>query len=311
MRQTDGAVTTVYERVLREVQRVVVGLHRELRVVLAAVLAGGHVLLEGPPGVAKTTMARAIASALDLEFRRVQFTPDLLPGDVIGGYVYRGVEFVFERGPVFTDLLLVDEINRASPKVQSALLEAMQERQVTVWGRSFRLPETFTVLATMNPFESEGVYPLSEAQLDRFMVSVPVYYLGVEDMVRVLDMVDRVEEWPVEPVAGREDLLRARREVRMVHVDRNVKYYIALFVDYTRRSPHVALGASPRAAVALMRVSQALALIDGRGYVEPDHVREAARYVLRHRVVLKPEARLAGVKPDEVVEEAISKVPVP
>ena len=301
----------VLEDVVREASKVVVGLERELRLLVATIIVGGHVLLEGPPGVAKTTMAKAVASALNMEFRRVQFTPDLLPSDIIGGYVLRGDRFVFEKGPIFTEILLVDEINRASPKVQSALLEAMQERQVTVWGNTFRLPDTFTVIATMNPYEMEGVYPLSEAQLDRFMVSIPVGYPDVEGMVRILEAVDRVEEWPVRPVAGREEVLRARRLLSRIRVDRNVKYYIALIVEATRRSPHVLLGASPRAAIHLMRVAQALAIMEGRGYVTPDHVKDAAPYVLRHRVVLRPEARAAGVTVDEVVREAVEKTPVP
>ncbi len=302
---------TVYEMAVKEASKVLVGFERELRIVVAAMLAGGHVLLEGPPGVAKTTLARAIASTFQLEFKRVQFTPDLLPSDIIGTFMVKNGSLVFEKGPVFTDILLVDEINRASPKVQSALLEAMQERQVTVLGKTYRLPEVFTVIATMNPYEMEGVYPLSKAQLDRFMVSIYLGYPGVHETVNILDKANTVEEWPIKPVASRDDVLKAREEVRNVHVDRNVKYYIALIVDETRKHPYVELGASPRAAIHLMRISQALALIDGLNYVTPDHVKEAAIAVLRHRVFLKPEAELAGSKTDNVVHEVVEKVPAP
>ncbi len=302
---------TVFEEVVREASKVVVGKDRELRILVAAVIVGGHVLLEGPPGVAKTMMAKAVASALNLEFKRIQFTPDLLPSDITGSYVLRNGRFVFEKGPIFTDILLVDEINRASPKVQSALLEAMQERQVTVWGNTFQLSETFTVMATMNPYEMEGVYPLSIAQLDRFMVSIPVVYPGVEETVAILDRLDTIEEWPVKPVAGRSEVLEARRMVKSVYVDANVKRYIAEIVEATRRHPKVLLGASPRAAISIMRLAQALALIEGNDHVTPDHVKYAAPYALRHRLVLKTEAKLAGVSADAIVEDVISRVPVP
>ncbi len=302
---------TVYERVVREVSKVIVGKEEELRLVLAALIAGGHVLLEGVPGVAKTTMAKAVASALNLKFKRIQFTPDLLPADVLGTMVYRDGEFVFKEGPIFTNILLVDEINRASPKTQSALLEAMQERQVTVWGNIYRLPEPFMVLATMNPVETEGVYPLSEAQVDRFLAKIVLGYPTRDEAVEILDRLRHIEEWPIEPVASASDIMRAREEVWKVHVDRNLKYYMVDLVEATRRHSSVKLGGSPRAAISMMLLARALALIEGLDYVTADHVKRAARPALLHRIVLKPEARISGMSPEHIVDEVLDRVPPP
>lgn len=302
---------TVFERVVSEVSKVIVGKRREIRAILASMIAGGHVLLEGVPGVAKTTIAKAVASAMDLEFKRIQFTPDLLPSDITGTFVYRNGGFEFQKGPIFADIVLVDEINRASPKTQAALLEAMQERQVTVWGRTFKLPPTFTVIATMNPVEFEGVYPLSEAQVDRFMAKVVVGYPTRDETVEILERLKAIEEWPIRPVASREDLLEAREAVWNVYVDRNIKLYIAEIVEQTRKDPRVLLGGSPRAAISIMQMARALALIDGRKHVTPDHVKEAARPALLHRIVLKPEARMAGASAEQVVEDVLDNVPPP
>ncbi len=302
---------TVYEKILEEVSKVIVGKREEVRLVLATILAGGHVLLEGVPGVAKTTLAKAIASALNLEFRRVQFTPDLLPSDIVGTMMYRNGEFVFNKGPIFTNVLLVDEINRASPKTQAALLEAMQERQVTVWGETYLLPEPFVVLATMNPVEVEGVYPLSEAQIDRFLSKVVLGYPSRDEAVEILDRLSLIEEWPVRPVAGAGDILRARKEIWGIHVDRNLKYYMVDIVEATRRHGSVKLGGSPRAVIAMMLLARALALIEGKSYVTADHVKAAARPALLHRIVLRPEARVAGVDVEQVINEVLDKVPPP
>ena len=263
------------------------------------------------PGVAKTTMAKALARALGLEFKRIQFVPDLLPSDVTGTYVLRDGRFEFVKGPVFTEILLVDEINRAPPKTQAALLQAMQEREVTVLGVTHRLPDLFTVIATMNPVEYEGVYPLSEAQVDRFLAKIRMGYPTLDETVEIIDRSWLAEEMPVEPVASREDVAEARRSVRSVYIDRNVKYYIALIVEETRRHPAVRLGASPRGAIALARLAGALALIDGRDYVIPDDVKKAAHAALDHRIILTPEARLSGVTPERVVEDVLGKVEPP
>ncbi len=295
----------------REVAKVIVGKEREVRLLLATLIAGGHALLEGVPGVAKTTLARALASALNVEFRRIQFTPDLLPSDVIGTLVYRDGRFEFVRGPIFANLVLVDEINRASPKTQAALLEAMQERQVTVWGETYRLPEPFMVIATMNPVELEGVYPLSEAQVDRFLSRITLGYPSRDEMVEILSRLRTIEEWPVEPVASASDVLEAQRLIWSVHVEENIKYYIADIVEETRRHPAVRLGGSPRAAIALMQLARANALLEGRDYVTPDDVKSVAHAALTHRVILRPEARLEGLAPEEVADSVLEKVPPP
>ncbi|BAA80308.1 conserved hypothetical protein MoxR [Aeropyrum pernix K1] len=303
----------VFARISEEVSKVIVGKEREIRLVLAALAARGHVLLEGVPGVAKTTMARAIARATGLRFSRIQFTPDMLPSDVIGTMVYdqRTGEFVFRRGPVFANVVLADEVNRANPRTQSAFLEAMQEGQVTVWGETHRLPSPFIVLATMNPIELEGVYPLPEAQLDRFMARVVVGHPSLEELVEIMEKYRSITEFPVEPVARPEDIVAAQEAVWKVHVDKNIKLYIARIVEETHKHPGVSLGGSPRAALSIMMLARGLALLDGLGYVTPDHVKEAARAALPHRLILTTEAKLEGLKPESVVEDVLSSVETP
>jgi MoxR-like ATPase len=298
-------------RVVDEVSKVIVGQRSVIELLLATIIAGGHALLEGVPGVAKTTLAKALAMALGLEFRRIQFVPDLLPSDVTGTYVLRDGRFEFVQGPVFTEILLVDEINRAPPKTQAALLQAMQEKEVTVLGVTHKLPELFTVIATMNPVEYEGVYPLSEAQVDRFLAKIRMGYPSIEETVEIIDRSWIAEEMPVNPVTNREEVAEARRLVREVHMDRNLKYYIALLVEETRSHPAVMLGASPRGAIALARLSRATALIEGRNYVIPDDVKKVAHAALDHRIILRPEARLSGMTPERVVDEVLSKVEPP
>jgi len=306
-------VASLAEKVAREVSKVVYGLEDELKIILASLLVGGHVLLEGMPGVAKTTLAKALASSMRLEFRRIQFTPDLLPSDIIGTMVYdqRGGEFRLRRGPVFTNILLADEINRASPRTQSALLEAMQERQVTIEGNTLPLPEPFLVIATQNPIELEGTFPLPEAQIDRFLVkvSIPMPSRGV--LRRILRGLETIEKWPIEPVASRDEILEARRAIWRIEVSDPVVDYIIDLVEGTHRHPDVRLGASPRAAIALQQLARALAAMEGRGYVIPDDVKTAARYVLVHRIILRPEAEAEGRQPEDVVESILSSVRVP
>jgi MoxR-like ATPase len=304
-------IPELLRRVIDEVSKVIVGQRNAIELVLATIIAGGHALLEGVPGVAKTTLAKAIALALGLEFKRIQFVPDLLPSDVTGTYVLRDGRFEFVRGPVFTEILLVDEINRAPPKTQAALLQAMQEKEVTVLGVTHRLPDLFTVIATMNPVEYEGVYPLSEAQVDRFLAKIRMSYPSIEETVEIIDRSWIAEEMPVRPVASREEVAEARRLTRSVHMDRNLKYYIALLVEETRRHPAVMLGASPRGAIALARLSKAMALVEGRSYVIPDDVKKVVHAALDHRVILKPEARLSGMTPERVVDEVLGRVEPP
>ena len=302
---------SIMERVLDEAGKVVVGKREVIEAVVATIIAGGHVLLEGVPGVAKTLIAKAVASSLGLDFKRVQFVPDLLPSDITGTMVWRGGDFEFHPGPIFTEILLADEINRAPPKTQAALLEAMQEKQVSIWGETRKLPLLFTVIATMNPVEYQGVYPLSEAQVDRFMSKIRLDYPSAEEMARIIDVQEAIEEWPVKPVVSREELLEARRRAWKVHVDDNIKLYAALLAEATRRDPRVLLGGSPRAVISIIQLARALALAEGRGYVAPDDVKRVAHYAMDHRVILKPEARLSGTTPEEIVEAVLEKVEPP
>ncbi len=306
-------VAELAARITGEVGKVVYGLEEETRVILAALLIGGHVLVEGVPGVAKTTLAKAIASSTSLSFKRVQFTPDLLPSDIIGTMVYdqRSGEFRLRRGPVFTNILLADEINRASPRTQSALLEAMQEKQVTIEGQTLRLPEPFLVIATQNPIEMEGTFPLPEAQLDRFLAKVTIGLPRREVLRRILRGINEIEKWPVKPVADAKAILAAREAIRSIEVKDPVLDYILDLVEATHRHPDVRLGASPRAAIALQQLSQALAAIEARDYTIPDDVKKAAKYVLPHRLVLHPEAEAEGKTGEKVVEEVLEETPVP
>jgi len=302
-----------------EVGKAVVGQDSVVTGMVIALLCRGHVLLEGVPGTAKTLLVRALATSLALESTRIQFTPDLMPGDVTGSLVYdtRSAEFSFKPGPVFTNLLLADEINRTPPKTQASLLEAMEERQVTVDGRPRLLPEPFVVAATQNPVEYEGTYPLPEAQLDRFLLKLTV---GLPERDEEFQIVQRhlagfdprdLAAAGVTPVAGAEDLRAARESVGDVAVAPEVAAYVVDLVRATRTSPSLRLGVSPRGAVGLMSAARAWAWLSGRDYVSPDDVKALARPALRHRVSLRPEAELEGVTPDAVLEGILATVPAP
>ena len=314
-RATAGRLRDLRQRVGAEVAKVVVGQEEVIDVLLAALAVGGHVLLEGVPGVAKTLLANATAHALGVEFRRLQFTPDMLPSDVTGTMTLQSRQLVFRPGPVFTNVLLADEVNRTPPKTQAALLEAMQERQVTVEGEAHPLPEPFLVVATQNPIEYEGTYPLPEAQLDRFLAKIDVGYPDEPAEVSLLRLSHRgvapatLEE--VVAVAGASDLLAAREEADATTVTDEVAAYVARLVRRTRELPSVFLGASPRAAVHLLAAARAAARLAGRDFVTPDDVVRMAPAVLRHRLLLRPEAELERYRPDDAVAAAIAAVPVP
>ncbi|MFJ6669736.1 AAA family ATPase [Actinosynnema sp. NPDC091369] len=301
--------------VLAAVGTVVVGRERSLRLALAAILAGGHVLLEDVPGLGKTLMARSLAQALKLDFKRLQCTPDLLPADVTGSFLYNpgDREFTFREGPLFTGLLLADEINRTPPKTQSALLEAMQERQVTVEGRTFGLPRPFHVLATANPVEYEGTYPLPEAQLDRFLLRLDIGYPPPAEEVEVLRrrLVRQREETEVEPVLDADRLRRLQHGVEQVSVDDDVLRYCVDLAAATRAHGAVEVGASPRGAQALVLVGRALAVLDGRDFVLPEDIKECAVPALAHRLTLRPETWTSGVTGVEVVTELLGRVAGP
>ncbi len=301
-----------YRRVSANVERVMVGQGDPLRQLLAALAAGGHVLLEDVPGTGKTMLARSVAASLGLGFKRVQFTPDLLPSDLTGVNVWRGGTFEFVPGPVFTQVLLADEINRATPKTQAALLEAMAERQVTTDGRTRPLEPPFFVIATQNPIEMDGTFPLPEAQLDRFLVRLRLGYPSAEEEAEVLKrMRGRHPVERLEVVTSPEELLEVQARVLQVRVDPELTRYLVELVRRTRAAEGVALGASPRAALALQRMAMALAGFAGRDYVLPDDVKEAAAPVLEHRLVLRPEARLEGFSAPGVIERVLREVPVP
>jgi MoxR-like ATPase len=297
----------------------VVGQGEAVDELLAAFLAGGHVLLEGVPGVAKTLIAKSLARALDLAFRRVQFTPDLMPADVLGTNVYRAQSGTFElvRGPVFTEVLLADEVNRTPPKTQAALLEAMEERQVTIDGTRHALGDGFFVVATQNPIEYEGTYPLPEAQTDRFLMKVRVGYPAAEEEAELLRRASRgfdahdLDAAGVRPVLGRAELGALRARARALPTADPVLAYVARLARSSRDLSRARLGASPRAGVALLSAARARAALRGAEWLSPDDVKAVARPVLRHRLVLRPEAELEGATPDDLVEELLDTVEVP
>ena len=300
--------------IINNVETVVVGKRNVVTLVLATLLAEGHALIEDVPGVAKTMLARALAKSIGCEFTRIQCTPDLLPTDVTGVSVFnqKSTEFEFRPGPVFTQIVVTDEINRATPRTQSSLLEAMGERQVSVDGVTRQLPTPFMVIATQNPVEHEGTFPLPEAQLDRFLVRMSVGYPSFSSEAEMLEMQKSAHPIDsVQAVADRESIVAMQQAVRGVFVHPQVSDYIVKIVDGSRRNIHLMLGASPRASLALYRLGQSYALLQGRNYVVPDDVKSLAHSVLGHRIIIKPESKLRRITPTAVVDEILKQVKVP
>ncbi len=302
------------ERVIENVERVIIGKHAEVELALIALLCGGHVLVEDVPGVGKTSLAKAVARSIGCSFKRLQFTPDMLPSDITGVFIYnqKTNEFEFRPGPIMAQIVLADEINRATPKTQSALLEAMEEQHVTVEGQTFPLPNPFLVLATQNPIEYEGTFPLPEAQLDRFLMRIELGYPRRADEMTVLETQQRAQPLDeIGQVVEVSELVEMQQRTREVYVDRLVREYIVELVNATRQHPDVYLGASPRGSLALDHTAQARATLMGRDYATPDDVKYMAVPTLSHRLIVSPGAGVRNTSTNEVVLELLESVPVP
>jgi MoxR-like ATPase len=305
---------TLTKQIRENIQKVIVGKDEQINLTLVAVLCEGHILLEDVPGIGKTTLAKALSVSLGCTFRRIQFTPDLLPSDVTGINYFnqKKQEFEFRAGPIFSQVILADEINRATPRTQSALLEAMQERQVTVDGDTLPLPRPFLVLATQNPIELEGTFPLPEAQIDRFLIKLPIGYPTDKEENDILLRFEQSDPLSVlKPVSNAADLLALQKQAREIKVEASVRHYVVAIARATREHHDVALGVSPRGTLALYHAAQAWAAIHGRSFVLPDDVKTLAPYVLTHRILIHPQIRLRGRRPEDIVTEVINTVPVP
>lgn len=302
-------------RIIDEVEKAVIGKREMLKLVMMAILSGGHVLFEDYPGLAKTLTAKSFAAALGLEFKRIQFTPDLLPSDVTGTHIYnqKTGEFELKRGPIFANIVLADEINRAPPKTQAALLEAMQEYQVTLEGVTLPLPQPFIVIATQNPIEYEGTFPLPEAQIDRFIMRLEVGYPSHDEEVEILKRrrERREDEVYLDIVTNSHEILEMRQALENIYIDPDVESYIVSLVQATRDDAQVYVGASPRGSLALLKLSRARAALAERDYVLPDDVKQVARPALTHRLILKPELWMRELAAEEVIDRVLSQVPVP
>ncbi|QKG84433.1 MoxR family ATPase [Kroppenstedtia pulmonis] len=303
------------EKVLHGMESVVIGQSEQLRLLWAALLTGGHVLIEGVPGLGKTMMVRALGKVIDASFSRIQFTPDMMPAEVTGTKIFdiQSGRFTFKQGPIFTHLLLADEINRTPPKTQAALLEAMEEGKVTVDGESLDLPAPFFVAATQNPIEYEGTYPLPEAQLDRFAMKLTVDYPGEEEEVDILSghRITSKRESVLSPLISASSILSFRKHIDKVRVEESVINYVSSIIRSTRNHPQIMLGASTRAGLSLMSLSKAIAAMEGRDFVVPDDVKIVIRPALRHRLILNPDVELEGLKTDDLIEEIARSVMVP
>ena len=302
------------QRVVSNIEKVIRGQFTAIRKIIGAFASGGHILIEDYPGTGKTTLAKSLAKSMTVEFKRIQFTPDLLPSDILGVSIFnqKDQSFYFHEGPVFTNVLLADEINRASPRTQSALLEAMAESQVSIDGQLRPLEEPFFVIATQNPVETSGTYPLPEAQMDRFALRFSLGYVPLEQEMEVL--ADQRQNHPIQqltPCISKDDVLQLRNQVKQVRISDELREYAVKIVRATRSADQVAMGASPRASLALMKTAQALALFDGCEFVTPEHIQELAVPVIAHRIVMNPQARFAGLTAEQLVEDIVKQIVVP
>jgi MoxR-like ATPase len=301
-------------RLIENIEKVIVGKTETIKLLITGLLTNGHILIEDVPGLGKTMLALSLAKSINADFKRIQFTPDLLPSDVTGGFIFnlKTQEFEFRKGPVFTNILLADEINRTSPKTQSALLECMQEYKVSLEGKTYPLPHPFMVVATQNPIEYQGTYPLPEAQIDRFLMKIDMGYLPIEEEVRVISnqkIIHPIEE--LKPVLELTDILKWQEEVKRINISSHILEYIVKIVSLTRKSQDIKLGASPRASIALMKASCAWAFLEGRDYVIPEDVLKLVPFILKHRIILSPQAIIANKTPQMIISELVKSLPVP
>jgi len=301
------------EKILNNASEIIIGKKDVLEAIMVAILSEGHVLLEGVPGVGKTLIAKTIAQLIGGEFKRIQMTPDLLPADIIGTYIYnpQTATFTLKKGPIFANIILTDELNRASPKTQSALIEAMQEKQVTIEGQTLPLPTPFLVIATQTPYEIAGTYPLSEVQIDRFALKIEVTYPNPQEEIEIITKIDDIEKAEIQPITTPQQITQLIEETRTIYVAENLKQYIINIVNNIRNNPYVKMGPSPRASIWLMKGARALALLNGRNYITPDDIKKLAPLAIPHRLVLTTEAETEEITPQQIIQEALKQTPVP
>ncbi|MDB5155964.1 MAG: magnesium chelatase [Mucilaginibacter sp.] len=312
-----GKLSAAVEQIKATLARIIVGQHDVIELIIAGILADGHILIEGVPGVAKTLTAKLVAKAIDAKYSRIQFTPDLMPSDVLGTSVFspKTSEFEFRRGPIFGNIILIDEINRSPAKTQSALFEVMEERQVTIDGQTYKMQEPFIVLATQNPVEQEGTYRLPEAQLDRFLFKIDIKYPTLEEEISIITQqhqqnpADQLSH--ITPVLSIQDIIALRQQVKGLHVEPKLLEFTAKIIHETRNNKSLYLGGSPRASLAIVNAAKAIAAIKGRDFITPDDIILVAQPVLRHRIMLTPDKEMEGVTPDEVVTQIVQKIEVP
>jgi len=301
------------EKILNSASEIIIGKKDVLEAIMIAILSEGHILLEGVPGVGKTLIAKTIAQLIGGEFKRIQMTPDLLPADIIGTYIYnpQTATFNLKKGPIFANIILTDELNRASPKTQSALIEAMQEKQVTIEGQTLPLPTPFLVIATQTPYEIAGTYPLSEVQIDRFALKIEVTYPNPQEEIEIISKINHIERAEIQPVTTPQQIAQLIEQTRKIHVAENLKQYIVNIINNIRSNPYVKMGPSPRASIWLMKGARALALLNKRNYITPDDIKKLAPLAISHRIILTTEAETEEITPQQIIQETLKQTPVP